>query len=163
MRLQDNGSSTSLNPSPDDTPGAGPSAANGHTSNGHTNGTSSTPRGKGKAVTRVALPGNTLYEDSPVDREEFVRLVIQSLRDVGYMCVFSGCQDAYATHNGIRESAATLEAESGYIMEAPEVSEFRECILDASWDLAVASLANLGVVDQQSYLVGLFRFSVLSH
>lgn len=37
------------------------------------------------AVSRVSLPGKTLYEDSPVDREEFVRLVIQSLRDVGYM------------------------------------------------------------------------------
>lgn len=36
-------------------------------------------------VSRVSLPGKTLYEDSLVDREEFVRLVIQSLRDVGYM------------------------------------------------------------------------------
>lgn len=42
-------------------------------------------------------------------------------------------------------------------MEAPEVSEFRQCILDASWDQAVASLASLGVADQQSYLVRLLR------
>lgn len=36
-------------------------------------------------VARVNLPGTKLYEDSDVDREEFFRLVIQSLRDVGYM------------------------------------------------------------------------------
>lgn len=39
----------------------------------------------GASVARVSLPGTTLYEDPYVDREEFVRLVIQSLRDVGYM------------------------------------------------------------------------------
>lgn len=39
------------------------------------------------SVARVTLPGSSLYDDSAVDREEFVRLVIQSLRDVGYMCV----------------------------------------------------------------------------
>lgn len=38
-----------------------------------------------KSISRVSLPGSTLYDDSYVDREEFVRLVIQSLRDVGYM------------------------------------------------------------------------------
>lgn len=37
------------------------------------------------SVARVSLPGTTLYDDPYVDREEFVRLVIQSLRDVGYM------------------------------------------------------------------------------
>lgn len=37
------------------------------------------------SIARVSLPGSTLYDDSYVDREEFVRLVIQSLRDVGYM------------------------------------------------------------------------------
>lgn len=42
----------------------------------------------GKSVAKVNLPGTTLYDDSFVDREEFVRLVIQSLRDVGYMYVF---------------------------------------------------------------------------
>lgn len=37
------------------------------------------------SVARVSLTGTTLYDDPYVDREEFVRLVIQSLRDVGYM------------------------------------------------------------------------------
>ena len=43
----------------------------------------------GKLVAKVNLPGTTLYDDSFVDRQEFVRLVIQSLRDVGYMYVVS--------------------------------------------------------------------------
>ena len=38
-----------------------------------------------QAIARVTLPGTKLYEDSVVEREEFVRLVIQSLRDVGYV------------------------------------------------------------------------------
>jgi WD repeat-containing protein 26 len=63
---------------------AGPSGTNGHfngvpLANGHA---SLTPRPW--EVVRVTLPGTALYEGSHVDREEFVRLVIQSLRDVGY-------------------------------------------------------------------------------
>ncbi|EMD38068.1 hypothetical protein CERSUDRAFT_152691 [Gelatoporia subvermispora B] len=89
-------------------------------------------RGRGASIARVSLPGSTLYDNSYVDREEFVRLVIQSLRDVGYI-----------------ESAATLEAESGYVMEAPEVAEFRRCILDGSWERAQATLLRLGVEDDE--------------
>jgi hypothetical protein len=37
-----------------------------------------------KGVSRVSLPGTTLYDGSHIDREEFVRLVIQSLKDIGY-------------------------------------------------------------------------------
>jgi hypothetical protein len=51
------------------------------------------------------------------------------------------------------ESAATLEAESGYSMEAPEVSEFRQYILDGSWILAEAALMRLGVSDDEGLLV----------
>jgi hypothetical protein len=36
-------------------------------------------------VARVSLPGTRLYPDSYIDREEFIRLVVQSLRDVGYV------------------------------------------------------------------------------
>jgi hypothetical protein len=53
--------------------------------NGHSKQSSATS--PALAVSRVTLPGTSLYDDSDVDREEFVRLVIQSLRDVGYMCV----------------------------------------------------------------------------
>jgi WD repeat-containing protein 26 len=57
---------------------------NGVTTNGAAAG-SSRRVARGGSVKAVMLPGTTLYEDSPIDREEFVRLVIQSLRDVGYM------------------------------------------------------------------------------
>ncbi|KAG6335210.1 hypothetical protein ID866_3881 [Astraeus odoratus] len=124
---------------------AGPSSLildKGGRSNGFTNGngfvapmangsTKSSPSiGNGipkhTSITRVSLPGTTLYEDSFIDREEFVRLVIQSLRDVGYM-----------------QSAATLEAESGYSLEAEEVAEFRQYILNAEWTNAEALLPSL--------------------
>jgi hypothetical protein len=69
--------------------------------NGHTNGFTTMTNGKSElgagitngvqkrssSVSKVSLPGTTLYNDVPVDREEFVRLVIQSLRDIGYVSV----------------------------------------------------------------------------
>lgn len=68
-------------------------------SNGHTNGNGFTlPTANGtsmsngvqklKSIAKVSPPGTSLFaDDSYLDREEFVRLVLQSLRDVGYMCV----------------------------------------------------------------------------
>ena len=53
----------------------------------------------------------------------------------------------------VRESAATLEAESGYNMEAPEVSEFRQYILDADWSAAEAALVRLGVTEDEGLWV----------
>ncbi|KAJ7744979.1 WD40-repeat-containing domain protein [Mycena maculata] len=84
------------------------------------------------SVARVTLPGSNLYDDSDVDRQEFVRLVVQSLRDVGYI-----------------ESAATLEAESGYAMETQEVADFRRFILEARWSKAENALQRLGVQDRE--------------
>ena len=71
-------------------------ATNGAPANGalHANGIQK----NGKAVAKVALPGSTLYDDSFVDREEFVRLVIQSLRDVGYMCALSSSTPCSCHH-----------------------------------------------------------------
>jgi hypothetical protein len=71
--------SSSLSPSP---------KTNGHVANGcgsPINGSSKRSRGR---VAKVELPGATIYDDSYIDREEYIRLVIQSLRDIGYMCVF---------------------------------------------------------------------------
>jgi hypothetical protein len=51
------------------------------------------------------------------------------------------------------ESAATLEAESGYSMEAPEVSDFRQYILDGSWGKAEAALIRLAVSDEEGLWV----------
>lgn len=93
---------------------------------------------KHSSIARVSLPGSTLYEDPYVDRQEFVRLVIQSLRDVGYI-----------------ESAATLEAESGYSLETPEVSEFRQYILNAEWSSAETLLPRL-VADENFLWEALF-------
>jgi hypothetical protein len=45
-------------------------------------------------------------------------------------------------------------------MEAPEVSEFRQYILDASWDKAEAALMHLGVTDDQGLWVSLLRVNV---
>ncbi|KAL0946759.1 hypothetical protein HGRIS_012935 [Hohenbuehelia grisea] len=50
------------------------------------------------------------------------------------------------------ESAATLEAESGYSMEAPEVSEFRQYVLDGQWSKAEAALLQLGDIDEEGLL-----------
>ncbi|KAL5529369.1 hypothetical protein ACEPAG_5354 [Sanghuangporus baumii] len=93
-------------------------------------------------IPRVHLPGTRLFEESCIDRQEFVRLVIQSLRDVGYL-----------------ESASTLEAESGYQMEAPGVSQFRSCILNGRWADAESSLPSLGVNDEESLRVSRFLIS----
>ncbi|KAL5490152.1 hypothetical protein ACEPAI_4985 [Sanghuangporus weigelae] len=93
-------------------------------------------------IPRVHLPGTRLFEGSCVDRQEFVRLVIQSLRDVGYL-----------------ESASTLEAESGYQMEAPGVSQFRSYVLNGRWADAESSLPSLGVNDEESLRVSRFLIS----
>lgn len=107
MRLTESDRDSALSVSLDSVPEAGPShppgSSNGHNgiakSNGfsllHTNGASNgtvhadvdghASERHRSSIPRVALPGRTLYDDSYVDREEFVRLVIQSLRDVGYM------------------------------------------------------------------------------
>lgn len=105
MRTSQSDRSSRLSVSPDLLAHASPSGHGPDTpgpSNGHTNGNGLTNGATGngivagngiqklgKAVARVDLPGTTLYDDSFVDREEFVRLVIQSLRDVGYMYVVS--------------------------------------------------------------------------
>ncbi|KAG9012086.1 hypothetical protein FRB93_002229 [Tulasnella sp. JGI-2019a] len=99
-----------------------------------------------RAMTRVNLPGSTIYPDSWVDREELVRLMVQTLRDVGYA-----------------ESALTLEAESGYALETPQVAEFRRAVLSGEWQAVVESLPAMGIpaqnlqaakylVSQQHYL-----------
>jgi len=50
------------------------------------------------------------------DREEVTRLLIQSLRDLGY-----------------NSAAATLSRESGYELESPTVAAFRIAVLQGEW------------------------------
>lgn len=81
-----------------------PSAKNTHAkglSNGSTNGSATngslSPRLElftdsvirhPTTIPRVNPPGSTLYPDSTTNREEFVRLVIQTMKDIGYLYVF---------------------------------------------------------------------------
>ena len=106
MRLHETEEDSTLAVSFDSTAEAGPSSPLKHNGVSKTNGFSSPySNGNGKvrildgldghspniyrsSIARVTLPGTTLYEDSNIDREEFVRLTIQSLRDLGYMYVF---------------------------------------------------------------------------
>jgi hypothetical protein len=64
-----------------------PPKANGHVTNGHGSSMNGSSKRSKSPVARVELPGATIYDDSYIDREEYIRLVIQSLRDIGYMCV----------------------------------------------------------------------------
>jgi hypothetical protein len=122
MRLADSDQDSNLSASPDFTAHAGPSTQGldrPGPSNGHTNGTGFVPPTNGftsplmngssgghtgngivkhgKAIAKVNPPGTTLYDDSYVDREEFVRLVIQSLRDVGYVYVHRLCLPVHSS------------------------------------------------------------------
>ena len=55
-----------------------------------------------------------------------------------------------------RESAATLEAESGYQMESQQVTDFRQCIFEARWDNAIEVLSRLGSIDEENLRVRTF-------
>ncbi|VDB82854.1 unnamed protein product [Peniophora sp. CBMAI 1063] len=116
-------------------PRPGPSTLKAVVSNGHSNGASSSIDINGHAAppipATVSLPGTTLYPDSDVDREQFVRLVIQTLRDVGYGA-----------------SAATLEHESGYAMETDAVAALRAHVMAGAWADAHAALDGLGLAPE---------------
>ncbi|GAA5894761.1 hypothetical protein JCM6882_006674 [Rhodosporidiobolus microsporus] len=58
-----------------------------------------------------------LWEGSNLDRREFVRLALQAFEDMGY----SG-------------TAQALQAESGFALEDPAVTHFRQCVLGGQWD-----------------------------
>lgn len=83
-------------------------------------------------VSRVSLSGTALYEGSNVNREEFIRLVMQSLRDIGYTV-----------------SANVLEAESGYRLESSSVAAFREAVLAGHWNEAESALDSLEITDDE--------------
>ncbi|KAF8891225.1 WD40 repeat-like protein [Infundibulicybe gibba] len=137
--------------------GGGPGPSNGHT-NGNSlithmmKAASAATNGvhkHGKSVARVNLPGTTLYEDSFVDREEFIRLVIQSLRDVGYKYV--SFFPPYSPPHNVRLKRVCGDA-GGRVrlpLEAPEVSEFRRYVQDGLWVKAENSLMRLGIRDDE--------------
>lgn len=86
MRLSADQDSVSTDSEPGPSNGAYTPATNGFATNG-SNGITKKLDKATSTVAKVSLPGTTLFDDNYVDREEFVRLVIQSLRDVGYAYV----------------------------------------------------------------------------
>ena len=165
MRLPEHDSTDSLSASPDGLSALGPAGVSNGAgpSNGFKKGLTangaSAPAGNGaafpkhgKSTARVDLQGTALYPGSYVDREEFIRLIVQSLRDVGYECV------SYPSHVHImlmslhRESATALEHESGYAMEATDVSDFRQYVMDGQWTKAESVLTRLVAPDDEAGL-----------
>lgn len=49
----------------------------------------------------------------------------------------------------LRESANTLEEESGYVMEDPDILEFRKLVLGGRWSEAEKEVPNLIVDDSE--------------
>jgi hypothetical protein len=94
-----------------------------------------------------------MYKGSNIQREEFVRLVLQSLRDVGYLWVIPCLLTRFLAASGyqtlmmqfFRQSAAVLEAESGYVFESDMVSQFRQSVLQGQWDAVEQVLEDMGV------------------
>ncbi|CAD6888012.1 unnamed protein product [Tilletia laevis] len=57
-----------------------------------------------------------IFEDSMIDKKEFVRLALQSLRDLGF-----------------KAAAHALEKESGVKLEHPSITTFRTAVLSGEW------------------------------
>jgi hypothetical protein len=89
MKLPDSDANSLIEPEFLDGPGLSTTNGHSHTSptNGFTNGHSkqAAQQVAVPSTSKITLPGDMLHDHSSVSREEFVRLVIQSLRDVGYM------------------------------------------------------------------------------
>ena len=56
-----------------------------------------------------------------------------------------------------RESADTLEAESGYTLESIQVTQFRQYILEGLWSKAEAALKYLSIEDPEAVLVSIVQ------
>ncbi|KAG8743894.1 hypothetical protein FRC10_011184 [Ceratobasidium sp. 414] len=91
---------------------------------------------KPPSVEHVQPAWSTLYKDSQLDREQVMRTILQALRDVGYT-----------------ETAATLEAESGYKLESSDVAQLRHSIKNGLWDDAATMLIRLGVTAESELRV----------
>ncbi|GAA6006312.1 uncharacterized protein JCM10292_002643 [Rhodotorula paludigena] len=109
-------------------PSSSAAVGNGHAA---TNGFSSSSNG---TVTRTTdamqYDGDEgfvpLWDGSNLDRREFVRLALQAFEDMGY-----------------RETAHTLQAESGFALESPAVTQFRQSLLEGRWSDVERHLAEL--------------------
>jgi hypothetical protein len=89
--------------------------------------------------------GQTHHVDGPsltrhgFKREELVRLMLQSLRELGY-----------------NATARLLEQESGFLMEDPVSAQLRQCILAGDWDQAEKLLPTVDY-DMRQAQIGYFH------
>eukprot|EP00249_Psilotum_nudum_P020319 c27652_g2_i2 orf=717-2492(-) len=83
--------------------------------------------------------GETVGSTGLIRRVEFVRIITQALYSLGY-----------------EKAAALLEEESGIPLESPIVTEFRKQILGGKWDESVATLQNIGSVDNDTLKTAAF-------
>lgn len=136
---QENGNISSEPPMPNTIGGL--SSMNGFSRNGFskTNGNGTDPsarNGSGKlegdsaasSFTMMAPPAPT-SDYFGHNREEVTRILIQSLYDLGYQA-----------------AAEQLERDSEYTLEAPEVSRFRQAVLNGNWNKAEKLLFRLDIV-----------------
>eukprot|EP01137_Pigoraptor_chileana_P019367 Opistho-2@80313 len=103
--------------------GDGIVVVNGESSVAHTNGAAA-------HVTRPSDDG-PLKLRNVVRKEEYVRLLVQALRRMGY-----------------DSSARSLEKESGYILEAPAVAKLRSGVMDGDWKLVDSLLPEMNVDEE---------------
>ncbi|CED84683.1 WD40 repeat-containing protein [Phaffia rhodozyma] len=97
----------------------------------------------GKRQAGVPVPGARLYnEGSHLDKGEFIRITLQALRDCGY-----------------KDSAALLEHESGYVLEATPVADMRSAIMGGRWDEALGLLETTGIAGTKNETAARFFFA----
>ncbi|XP_024388495.1 WD repeat-containing protein 26 homolog isoform X2 [Physcomitrium patens] len=83
--------------------------------------------------------GETVGSHGQIRKVEFVRIIEQALFSLGY-----------------QQAGAVLEEESGIRLQSPAVQQFREDILAGRWDECVATLSEIGVLEESTYKAALF-------
>ncbi|KAL7274955.1 hypothetical protein RUND412_002109 [Rhizina undulata] len=127
MRLEKNGVKSSQSA----VAGAGGNPSNGSKSEANGNGAAK----NGSAKSEMGSNASSFSMLQPLrsdyfghDREEVARILIQALVDLGY-----------------HKAAETLEEESEYTLESPDVSDFRRAVLSGDWSRAEYLLSSLEV------------------
>ena len=117
---------------------ASTSYANGNSSNGvagpsspgkqrgTSNGSSSYSNGHASTSASAFQP---IYPGSQIDRQELVRLALQCLQDANYP-----------------QAVAALSKESGYTLESPTITTFRNGVLDGKWETVMRLLKDEEIV-----------------
>lgn len=71
-----------------------------------------------------------IYPGSQIDQQELVRLTLQCLQDAGYP-----------------DAAAALSKESGYTLESPTITTFRNGVLDGNWETVTRLLRDEHIIE----------------